>query len=98
MRRFYKPSLWIPQHFLLTNPNLHHGLLRVSWFQNLFDARRKIAIWRKDYNEERPHSSLNYRTPAEFAAEMSYGKDAGCARLENAQGVFHFPTAPAAAG
>jgi hypothetical protein len=27
MRRFYKPSLWIPQHFLLTNPNLHHGLL-----------------------------------------------------------------------
>src|ERR1039458_602322 len=27
MRRFYKPSLCIPQHFLLTNPNLHHGLL-----------------------------------------------------------------------
>src|ERR1019366_1972782 len=27
IRRFYKPSLWIPQHFLLTNPNLHHGLL-----------------------------------------------------------------------
>jgi divalent metal cation (Fe/Co/Zn/Cd) transporter len=27
MRRFYKPSLWIPQHFLLTHPNLHHGLL-----------------------------------------------------------------------
>ena len=27
MRRFYKPSLWIPQHSLLTNPNLHHGLL-----------------------------------------------------------------------
>jgi hypothetical protein len=30
MRRFYKPSLWIPQHFLLTNPNLHHGLLGIS--------------------------------------------------------------------
>jgi hypothetical protein len=28
MRRFYKPSLWIPQLFPLTNPNLHHGLLR----------------------------------------------------------------------
>jgi hypothetical protein len=27
MGRFYKPSLWIPQHFLFTNPNLHHGLL-----------------------------------------------------------------------
>jgi integrase len=30
MRRFYKPSLWIPQHFLFTNPNLHHGLLRLD--------------------------------------------------------------------
>jgi hypothetical protein len=27
MRRFYKPSLWIPQHFLRTNLDLHHGLL-----------------------------------------------------------------------
>ena len=50
-----------------------HGRLReeclaVSWFQNLFDARRKIAAWRKEYNEERPHSSLGYRTPKEFAA------------------------------
>ena len=32
--------------------------LAVSWFQNLFDARRKIAPWRKEYNEERPHGSL----------------------------------------
>jgi transposase InsO family protein len=35
-----------------------HGRLReeclaVSWFQNLFDARRKIAAWRQEYNEER---------------------------------------------
>ena len=50
-----------------------HGKLRdeclyASWFANLFEARRKIAAWRKEYNEERPHSSLGYRTPAEFAA------------------------------
>jgi hypothetical protein len=25
----------------------------MSWFQNLFDARRKIAAWRIEYNEER---------------------------------------------
>jgi Integrase core domain len=43
---------------------LREECLRVSWFQNLFDARRKIAFWRHDYNEQRPHSSLNYRTPA----------------------------------
>ena len=46
---------------------LREECLRVSWFQNLFDAKRKIAVWRRDYNEQRPHSSLNYRTPAEFA-------------------------------
>lgn len=53
-----------------------HGRLReeclaVSWFQNLFDARRKIAAWRKEYNEERPHSSLGYKTPNEFAAQAA---------------------------
>jgi len=57
-----------------------HGRLReeclaVSWFQNLFDARRKITAWRKEYNEERPHSSLGYQTPIEFAAAAAAGFD-----------------------
>ncbi len=79
------------------NSRLREECLRVSWFQNLFEARRIIANWRRDYNERRPHSSLNYRTPAEFAAQASGGKDAGSACLENAHGVSHFPTATAAA-
>ena len=70
-----------------------HGRLReeclnVSWFGNLFEARWKIAAWRKEYNEERPHSSLGYRTPTEFAREVGgekdCGKDGGFATLENA--------------
>jgi len=82
-----------------------HGRLRdeclaVSCLQNLFDARRKIAAWRVDYNEERPHSSLGYRTPKEFA-NLSRGKDGDEAALENssafASGVSHFSTAPATA-
>jgi len=52
---------------------LREECLRVSWFQNLFDARRKIGAWRRDYNEERPHSSLEYRTPKEFAAAQAVG-------------------------
>lgn len=49
-----------------------HGKLRdeclnVSWFWNLFDARRKIGAWRNEYNQLRPHSSLGYMTPEEFA-------------------------------
>ena len=55
-----------------------HGRMReeclaVSWFQNLFDARRKVAAWRKEYNEERPHSSLGYKTPKEFAQAQAAG-------------------------
>ncbi len=84
-----------------------HGRLReeclnVSWFQNLFDARRKITEWRREYNEVRPHSSLGYLTPNEYAvrATTSYGKDA-CQKttsLENAEKrVSHFPPAPTTA-
>jgi len=29
------------------------------------DARRKLALWRYDYNQVRPHSSLDNKTPAE---------------------------------
>ena len=80
------------------NGILREECLRVNWFQNLFEAWRIIAAWRRDYNECRPHSSLSYLTPAEFARRADRGKDADCVRLENATGVSHFPTVSAAAG
>lgn len=48
-----------------------HGRLRdeclnVSWFRTLNDVRCTLASWRQEYNCERPHSSLDYRTPMEF--------------------------------
>jgi putative transposase len=48
-----------------------HGRLRdeclnASWFRTLGDVREKLADWRQEYNTERPHSSLDYRTPEEF--------------------------------
>ncbi len=51
------------------NGKLREECLNVSWFENLFDARRKIAAWQTEYNQERPHSSPGYRTPTEFAAQ-----------------------------
>ena len=55
------------------NGRMREECLQLSWFQNLFDARRKIAAWRKEYNEERPHSSLGYKTPKEFAEAQTAG-------------------------
>lgn len=49
------------------NGRLRDECLNTNWFRNLCDARRRIASWRNQYNKERPHSSLNYRTPHEFA-------------------------------
>ena len=49
---------------------LRDECLNVSWFENLWDARRKIAAWRKEDNEERPHSSLGYQTPIEYARQL----------------------------
>jgi putative transposase len=50
------------------NGRLRDECLNVNWFANLWDARRKIGAWRREYNTERPHSSLGYLTPLEFHA------------------------------
>jgi len=42
--------------------------LNVNWFRNLWEAREKVVTWRREYNQERPHSSLGYQTPEAFAA------------------------------
>ena len=55
--------------------------------------------WKMEYNEQRPYSSLGYKTPTEFARVAltpCYGKGVGSAHFENTDGVFNFPTAPAA--
>lgn len=42
--------------------------LEMEEFESLGAARRLTAAWKDDYNLFRPHSSLGYLTPAEFAA------------------------------
>ena len=47
------------------NGSLRDELLNEEMFESLDDARRKLALWRYDYNQVRPHSSLGNQTPAE---------------------------------
>ena len=50
------------------NGKFRDECLNEQWFQTLSQARAAIAIWRKDYNEVRPHSSCRRMPPAKFAA------------------------------
>jgi pyridoxal/pyridoxine/pyridoxamine kinase len=48
------------------NGSFRDECLNAHSFLSLEDAAEKIEAWRKEYNEYRPHSSLNDLTPAEF--------------------------------
>jgi len=50
------------------NGRLRDECLNANWFSTMNEAKQKIETWRGEYNQERPHSSLGYRTPREFAA------------------------------
>jgi len=42
--------------------------LAMEEFESLSAARRLTSLWKEDYNHHRPHSSLGYMTPAQYAA------------------------------
>jgi putative transposase len=44
-------------------------------FANLSEAQALGEAWRREYNEERPHSSLGSLTPAQFAAQLTEAAD-----------------------
>ncbi len=50
------------------NGRFREECLNAHWFLSLDDAQGKIEAWRIDYNECRPHTSLGYMTPSEFAS------------------------------
>ncbi|HET9101361.1 MAG TPA: IS3 family transposase [Acidobacteriaceae bacterium] len=71
-----------------------HGRLRdeclnTSWFRTLGDVRQKLADWRQEYNTERPHSSLDYRTPDEFKRACDQSR---AMALLSSQNINHQPT------
>ncbi len=53
------------------NGSFRDECLNVNWFLSMEDARDKIEAWRVDYNEYRPHSSLDEMTPSDFASTVA---------------------------
>lgn len=55
------------------NGKFRDECLNEHWFRDVAEAQEIIEEWRVDYNRNRPHSSLNYLAPAEFAARLPLG-------------------------
>lgn len=55
------------------NGKLRDECLNQNWFLSLEHARRVIEEWRIEYNQERPHSSLENLTPNEFRMRYESG-------------------------
>ncbi len=51
------------------NGKFRDECLSMEWFRNRTEAKVVIETWRRHYNEDRPHSSLGYRTPSKFKQE-----------------------------
>lgn len=58
------------------NGRLREECLNDQVFLSIEDAQQKLEAWRIDYNEVRPHSSLENRTPREFTRIQSENRTA----------------------
>ncbi|ULJ72990.1 IS3 family transposase [Rhizobium gallicum] len=78
------------------NGRLRGELLNETLFSSLAHARSALSNWRSDYNLHRPHSSLGWLTPAEFAQTIDPRRDA-VLRSRNGSAPQPAATAPNAA-
>lgn len=53
------------------NGRLRDELLNETLFRSLPHARAVLENWRRDYNEQRPHSKLGWMTPRDYARALS---------------------------
>jgi transposase InsO family protein len=60
-------SPWENAYSETFNSHFSDELLKREVFTNLLEAKVLAEDFRREYNQERPHSSLGYQTPAEFA-------------------------------
>jgi putative transposase len=72
--RFIDPGKPVQNAFIESfNGRFRDECLNQHWFLSLAHARRVVEDWRLDYNGARPHSSLGYLTPDEFAKTVREG-------------------------
>jgi putative transposase len=75
---FIRPGRPVENGFIESfNGRLRDEFLNTELIFSLTDAQNKLARWRKDFNDTRPHSALADRTPSEFAAVWKDASSSG---------------------
>lgn len=76
---------WEQAHIESFHDKLRDECLNRELFGNLREAQVILNQWKREYNEERPHSALDYRTPRESAlGHPRPGRDSGSDELGGA--------------
>lgn len=73
------------------NGRLRDEFLNETLFTSLMQARLALEEWRRDYNTVRPHSGIDWLTPADYAARFSQQRANGAALSD---GSAPWPVAP----
>jgi putative transposase len=69
---YIKPgSPWQNGYAESFHSRLRDEFLSREEFESMAEARRLTAAWKEDDNHHRPHDSLGYMTPVEFAARSA---------------------------
>jgi transposase InsO family protein len=69
---------------------LRHECLNREIFRNGKEAQLIVEAWRQEYNDYRPHSSLGYLTPAEFARQYNDSNQMEAEPLTESTGTVSF--------
>lgn len=69
------------------NGKMRDEFLDLHWFSTLKEVQVRLEAWRCDYNEVRPHSSLGWLTPEEYAAQLAAKKLQEACLLQSVDGL-----------
>ena len=89
-----KASPWENGYVESFNGKLRDELLDRELFLSVPEARYVLDQWRTEYNHRRPHSGLNWQTPAAYAAKLvdrQAGVFPAASRVESPVGAAPFP-------
>src|SRR5262249_60205224 len=92
-----KASPWENGYVESLNGKLRDELLNRELFLSVPEARFVLDEWRLEYNHRRPHSGLNWQTPAAYAAALddrSAGVFPAASRVASPVGATPLPPTP----